>query len=134
MNAHLTLIDERPLRILVCGGRDYTNDAHIYLVLEAFADAPVTVVHGAARGADRLAGIAARSLGLTVEAHPADWDRHGRRAGFLRNIAMLDSGVDLVLAFGGARGTDHTVREARKRGLPVREYDRDPRLAALLAA
>lgn len=127
MNAHPLPFD-RPGRILVCGGRDYANAAHIYLVLEAYADSDVIVIHGAARGADRLAGAAARSLRLPVEAYPADWDRHGRRAGFLRNITMLDSGIDLVLAFGGGRGTAHTIREARRRGIPVIEYDRDPLL------
>jgi hypothetical protein len=87
------------------------------------------VIHGAAsrkprgveRSADMLADRAARELGFTVEPHPADWKRHGKAAGPIRNLAMLDTKPDLVLAFqrDGSRGTQHTIDEARKRGIPV---------------
>ncbi len=46
----------------------------------------------------------------------------GRRAGPERNIRMLDSTPDLVLAFwdGQSRGTRHTISEARRRNITVR--------------
>jgi hypothetical protein len=110
------------VRILVCGSRSWTDAAAIRRRLRAFPGA--VVVSGAARGADSLAAQEAYRMGLAVELHPADWQRDGRRAGFLRNLAMLDSGVDLVLAFwdGSSRGTAHTMAEARRRGIPVEVY------------
>lgn len=77
------------------------------------------VIHGDARGADRLADHAARGLGLKVEPYPADWSRYGKRAGILRNLEMLDSNPTTVIAFwdGESRGTQHTIDEARKRGI-----------------
>jgi hypothetical protein len=68
-----------------------------------------------------IADDVARSLGLRVEQYPANWREWPRTAGFVRNIQMLDSGVDLVIAFQRAlsRGTQHTISEARKRGIEV---------------
>lgn len=119
------------MRVLVCGSRDWGNPYAIWsrLRLLAHEDPKAVVVHGAASrkvggtelSADMLAEFAALALGLAVERHPADWKRHGKRAGILRNVEMLDSGVDRVEAFqrNGSRGTQHTIDEARKRGIPV---------------
>lgn len=81
----------------------------------------VTLVHGNARGADTLAALAAQELGMTVEAHPADWKRYGRSAGMRRNRQMLDSGVHQLLAFPLPQsvGTRGAITDARKRGIPV---------------
>jgi hypothetical protein len=86
-----------------------------------------TVVHGDARGADRIAHMVALSRNLKIERHPADWARYGNLAGPIRNVEMLDAGrPDVVLAFykRGAKniGTGNMVRECKLRGLTVREY------------
>jgi hypothetical protein len=110
------------VRILVCGSRAYTNAAKIRSVLaeiEYRSQGP-TIVHGAAIGADHLAAEAAFLLGYRTEAYPADWEKHGRAAGPIRNRQMLDTKPDLVIAFGHGKGTSDTVTEARHRGIPVR--------------
>jgi hypothetical protein len=108
------------MRVLVCGSRDWGDGLAIYRRLCDLPGGSV-VVHGGARGADATAGKAADILGYDVEVFPADWDRYGKRAGFLRNVAMLETGPGLVLAFqsNNSRGTQHTINEARKRGIPV---------------
>lgn len=84
-----------------------------------------TLVHGACpNGADKLADDWARTNDHPVERHPADWNKHGKRAGFIRNaemVASLDPETDLVLVFwdGESRGTLHAARLARKAGLTV---------------
>jgi hypothetical protein len=95
--------------------------------------AGTVIVHGGARGADRLAAEIASTLGLEVEEHPANWYGHGKSAGYRRNIEMLDSGVEKVIAFwrDGSAGTGHTVKEAHKRGIKVEIVhvdDYEPRL------
>lgn len=80
---------------------------------------PVTVVCGGARGADRLAAREARVLGCEVEEYPADWDRFGKAAGFIRNQEMVDSGADLVIALPGGNGTAHCVQCAKRAGIEV---------------
>jgi hypothetical protein len=111
------------MRLLVCGGRDYTDRATVFAVLDrVHAHRPITcLVHGAARGADSLGAAWAISRGIHTEPHPADWLRLGKAAGPLRNAEMLATGVDGVLAFPGGRGTAHMVRIAREAGVPVWE-------------
>jgi hypothetical protein len=108
------------MRVLVCGGRNYSDEAAIRAELSRFPPG-TTIVHGGATGADSLAGIAAAELWLFVEVHPAYWDKYGRRAGPIRNQEMLDSGIDLVIAFPGGRGTADMVHRARKAGVKVKE-------------
>lgn len=112
-------------RILVCGSRHYNQATRVRRVLAEYmpddpgVDEP-TVMHGDCQGADTLAAEAALDLGFWVEAHPADWDKHGKAAGPIRNRQMLDSHPDLVIAFGDGVGTRHTVVEAVRRGIEVR--------------
>lgn len=82
---------------------------------------PVEIVHGNAPGADRIAAQAADDQGFKVTAIPAEWDRYGKSAGMKRNVQMLEMEPSIVIAFwdGKSRGTAHTIREARKRGIPV---------------
>lgn len=110
------------MRVLVCGSRGWHDrDRIARRICELPPSDETMVVHGAARGADRIAEQEAQKAGLFVEPHPADWERYGKRAGIVRNLEMLDSGIDLVIAFhdGRSTGTQHTIDEARRRGIPV---------------
>lgn len=108
------------MRVLVCGSRDWTDVGCIQAALRQLPAGSV-IVHGAAPGADRLAAGVARVFGFSVDAFPANWSHHGKAAGYIRNLAMLDTGPDRVLAFqrNRSRGTQHTIDEARRRGIPV---------------
>jgi hypothetical protein len=109
-------------RVLVCGGRDFKDRERAYLIMDIIhASLPVSVViHGGARGADTLAGEWAFERGVPVEEFKAEWTKHGKKAGPIRNQKMLDEGKpDLVVAFHGGKGTDDMVKRARKAGLPV---------------
>lgn len=111
------------MRVLVCGGRDYNDTETVFSVLSSLvADKPVTaIIHGAAAGADKIAGGWARLSGIPEEPFAADWNEHGRAAGAIRNRRMLVEGKpDLVIAFPGGRGTENMVAQAMKAGVPVR--------------
>ena len=113
------------MRVIVCGGRDYadvdTIREHLGLLRAVSPDA--AIIHGAAPGADSLAGYVAGTLGFDVEVHPANWAKHGRAAGPIRNQEMLDSGADLVIAFPGGRGTQDMASRAERAGIPVERID-----------
>jgi hypothetical protein len=111
------------MRVLVCGGRDYRDAAALdgFLKFWHLRLQFTEVIHGAARGADRLAGAWAQRNRIPVRPFPADWDRYGMRAGPVRNQQMLDQKPDLVIAFPGGRGTADMVRRARAAGLEVIE-------------
>lgn len=119
------------MRVLVCGSRSWANYTEIYqalkglVVMRHLENPPdrITVVHGAARGADNLADQAAEALNCPREPYPAEWDKHGRAAGPIRNEQMLDTGVDLVLAFSTAwpptPGTANMIKIATEAKVPV---------------
>lgn len=88
-------------RILVTGSRTWDDPAPIRAALEHWRQQlpGAVLVHGNARGADRIAADIWHSWGLTTEAHPADWDRFGRAAGPARNQAMVAAGAAVCLAF-----------------------------------
>ncbi len=74
--------------VLVCGSREWKDLESILLTLLTLPE-DTTVVHGGARGADRLAGEAADILGFQVVVFPAAWEAHGKAAGIFRNQQML---------------------------------------------
>ena len=107
-------------KVLVTGGRNYADKNVLYRELAKIN--PSVIVHGAARGADSLAGEYAREKGVQERAYPADWNTYGNRAGFLRNQQMLDTETpDLVIAFPGGKGTAGMVKIARTAGVDVIE-------------
>lgn len=107
-------------RVIVCGSRTWADSAKIAERLKALPK-NTTVIHGGARGADRLAAAEARKLGLRVKVYRADWDRYGKRAGIIRNYRMAEAGADLCIALwdGSSSGTKHMIDEARRHGIPV---------------
>jgi hypothetical protein len=111
-------------RVLVTGGRDYADADRMALYLDAIHGSRgiALVVHGASRGADRLAEAWAKARGVPVQSCPADWEMHGRSAGPIRDTVMLvDHCPTLVLAFPGGRGTANMVKKAREYGVQVIE-------------
>jgi len=98
-----------PRRVLVTGSRTWTDTGTIRDTLASvWGDGSAVLVSGGCpRGADRLAEACWTRWGGHVERHPADWDRHGRAAGYRRNTAMVNRGADLCLAF--LRGNSRAV-------------------------
>lgn len=132
------------VRILVTGSRNWIDDV---VIGKALAEAAgefgehligydpefgpsldwdgVTVVHGAARGADSVAARIAKAWGMRVEPWPADWQNYGRGAGPRRNAAMVSRGAAVCLAFpiGESRGTRDCMQRAEWKGIPVRVFE-----------
>ena len=118
------------MRILVCGGRDYTDWETLHDWLYEYSkehfDWPIegpTIISGMAKGADTIAAKWAKDNWLTLIEFPADWDKYGKKAGPIRNQQMIDEGKpDLVVAFPTpkSKGTWDMIRRAEKAGIPVK--------------
>lgn len=109
------------MKLLVCGDRNWADQAAITQVLSELK--PTLVIEGDARGADKMAGLAADQLGIAKAVFPADWDKYHRAAGPIRNQQMLDQKPDLVLAFHddlmNSKGTKDMVKRSLKAQVPV---------------
>lgn len=118
------------MRVLVTGSRNWTDDVVLSCALfetlvEAGRPNDAVLVHGACpTGADAMAEQWWRRQGLPVERHPAEWTKHGRAAGPIRNQAMVDLGADVCLAFirNDSRGATHCMTRAEVAGIPVRVW------------
>jgi hypothetical protein len=113
------------MKILVCGGRDYTDRSRIDFILKNYREytgGDISIITGGATGADTLALKWARANGIPWKVYPADWKTHGKKAGMLRNQFMLDQeSPDLVIAFPGGKGTADMIRRSKKHKVKVVE-------------
>lgn len=109
--------------LMVTGGRDYADKERVYEVLDqAHAENPIgLLIHGKAKGADKLAQQWAWEHGIPEKPFPADWVQFRKAAGPIRNQEMVDFGPDIVVAFPGDTGTADATRRARLRRIPVLE-------------
>jgi len=111
-------------KILVTGSREWTNWAAIERELRRFPSGTI-LVHGAARGADSIADEIGHRLGFVIRRYPADWDKHGKSAGPIRNSQMLkeehpdrdgisiSEGLAFTLDLETSRGTRDMVKKLR---------------------
>lgn len=129
------------MRILVCGGRDFTDKAFVYRILYDFIInhgltfdldvfgpiydwCKITIISGGAKGVDTFAINFSESYGTKLEIYMADWEKYPKAAGPIRNQQMLDEAKpNIVIAFPGGKGTANMIRRARKAGVEIREVE-----------
>jgi len=112
------------MKLAIIGSRTF-ND---YDVLTIWADAAFymfdnddrVIISGGAKGADSLGKKFAQENKIEYLEFPADWDKHGKSAGFVRNQQIVDN-CDMILAFwdGKSKGTKDTIDKARKAKKPT---------------
>lgn len=106
------------MKVLVCGSRHFNDYARVEGILSGYAI--TEIISGMARGADALGERYALERGIHCRTFPADWTKHGRAAGPIRNGQMLREGKpDLVVAFlaPGSRGTANMIAQTKKAGV-----------------
>lgn len=116
------MIQDIPCRVLVCGGRDFSDWELLKKQLNQLHsqyDFSV-LIYGGARGADTLAATWAAISGVSTLQFLALWQTNGRSAGPIRNQQMIDEGKpNLCIAFKGGKGTSDMVARAESVGIPV---------------
>lgn len=109
------------MKVIIAGSRTFSDYEFLKTSLDSIlTGSDITVISGAAEGADKLGERYAAERGFDVVQVPADWKKLGRAAGPKRNAQMAEMG-DTLIAFwdGESRGTKSMIDLARKKGLLV---------------
>ncbi len=119
------------MKVLICGGRDMDRvTARNWLERNAKDEISFAtglhsfsierIIHGGCRGADEGADDWAKSESIPVIRCPANWKKHGKAAGPIRNREMVRiHQPDCVIALPGGRGTQDMISVAEAAGITV---------------
>ena len=108
------------MKLAIVGGRDFDDYERLKAVVDRVKTPITLIVSGSAAGADSLGEKYAREHSIPTLIHKADWAKHGKRAGFLRNIDIIND-ADCVIAFWDkiSKGTASSIELARKHNKPT---------------
>ena len=107
------------MKLLVCGGRDYTDRAAFDAAMSKLPFTPTLVIEGGALGADRMGREWAQERGIHFATVPALWGHYAKGAGGKRNTAMLLIEPNYCVALPGGTGTADMVDKCLDAGIPV---------------
>lgn len=108
------------MKTILAGSRAITDMTPLYDAIRASGFEITEVVCGEARGVDTLGRWWTQHNNIPVASFPADWNRDGRKAGFLRNLKMARYAEALIAVWDGKSvGTAHMIGAARAQGLKI---------------
>lgn len=115
----------KEFKLIIAGSRGFADKElmrnWLYKAAEEAEDGTeISLISGMAPGADRLAWEIAQEEGIECLQMPAEWDVHGKSAGYVRNMAMANI-ADGLMAFwdGKSPGTQHMIRTMQNMDKPV---------------
>lgn len=113
------------MKLIVAGGRDFTDTNLMIAELQKLVNSGnipkcPELVCGMARGADMLAYSLWANNKMPIHNFPANWDKHGKSAGYRRNLEMGEF-ADAAVCFwdGNSKGTKHMIDIMNKLNKPV---------------
>jgi hypothetical protein len=111
------------MKYIVAGGRDFRRKRQMRLALDKIIGRDDVIISGGANGADDLGESYAAWRGVGMKKMPADWKKHGKAAGAIRNQQMAQY-ADGLIAFwdGRSKGTKDMIERAVRCSLEVHVY------------
>ncbi len=117
------------MKLVIAGSRTFKNYQTLHEGVRQFTKRLKengitidTIVSGGAKGADELGERLAKqySSKISLIVMKADWDKYGKRAGYLRNEQMLEI-ADAVIVFieNESKGSTHMAEISAKKGIPT---------------
>lgn len=111
------------MKVIIAGSRGIEDFTTISKAISNSGFIITEVVSGTARGVDKLGEKWAEKNRVPVKRFPADWNKHGKSAGYKRNKQMAEYADALIAVWDGeSRGTGHMINLAREAGLSVYVY------------
>lgn len=111
------------MKLIIAGTRTLKVAGHeIADIIESLDLAPTEVVSGLCRGPDSAGLFYAISNDLKTKRFPANWAKHGKKAGIIRNMEMAKYADVLLLIWDGkSKGSKHMLATMKQLGKPVHE-------------
>jgi hypothetical protein len=107
-------------RVIVAGSRNITDYCFIKEILDKCNFKFSTIISGTANGVDSLGEKYAKENNISIERFPAQWDKLGKSAGYIRNSLMAENADCLVCIWDGkSKGTKHMFDLAKKHKLQI---------------
>jgi hypothetical protein len=104
--------------VCIFGSRKFPRLEMVDDYVDTLPPGTVLIV-GGAPGVDLRAETRAIKRGLAYERYDADWDKHGKAAGFMRNTTMMEKSTRGVGFWDGhSRGTLDTIKKFKDAGKP----------------
>lgn len=114
--------------LMVCGCRNYNDRVFVWSRLQEIVEPTEDVViSGGAAGVDEFAATWCKlhKPSIRFQEYPADWGKHGKAAGPIRNQQMVDAcHFAIVIWDGKSRGTKDSITRLLKAGKPFALYVR----------
>lgn len=115
-------------KIIVAGSRSFNNyseaESILNHIIQNYNSNDVVIVSGGARGADKLGELFAMKKGLKLKVFPANWNKHGKAAGPIRNQEMAEFGTHCIVFWDGkSRGSLDMMKRAKKESLKLLVYN-----------
>ena len=84
--------------------------------IDVYKSGDIIVSGGCPKGGDRFAELIAKEQNIPIIIYPADWEKHGRAAGFIRNTDIADKSDVLIACVSDDRtgGTEDTIKKFQK--------------------
>lgn len=115
------------MKVIIAGSRGIGKLTTAWIVKHIIADKNMTVtevVSGTARGVDQGGELYASRANIPIKRFPADWDSHGKSAGYIRNKQMAEYADALICLWDGeSKGAAHMFDLATKAKLVIYRLD-----------
>ena len=108
------------MKTIIAGGRNFNDYKLLVRECRKRLFEISEIVSGCANGADKLGEKFANDYDVPIKKFPADWNKFGKSAGYIRNEEMAKY-ADALIAFwdGQSKGTKHMIDLAHKHKLNV---------------
>lgn len=108
------------MRTIIAGSRTACSMLELDSAVRKCGWQITSVISGGARGADMLGELWAMDHGIPFQVFPADWNKWGKSAGYIRNKEMADNAEALIALWDAeSRGTNDMIWQAQVRRLKV---------------
>jgi len=108
------------VKTIIAGSRTITDYDLLLDVIKESGFCITSVVSGCAKGVDTLGELYAKENNLPLHTYVPNWDKFGKKAGYMRNIEMSRIAEALIVIIeNNSRGSTHMLNIAKEKGLKV---------------